>query len=159
MSELVKKEDEWGRKATSAAITSAREVVESNIKLTNAIVGKLSDVEWGWIIAAAIFGWIKTRCEQAAVEGLDPEEAVRRTARTPSPGEVAAVHAILPRIADLAAIDWAQPLSAWSKDDMTGFLLLARQLIGEAESAQGAGIIRPSKINWEEGDSIPFDNP
>jgi hypothetical protein len=41
-------------------------------------VGKLNDCQIGWLVTAGIFGWIRTRCEQAIEEGLDPEQALRR---------------------------------------------------------------------------------
>ena len=40
-------------------------------------VGRLTDLQWGWLVTAAIFGWIQTRCQQAIEEGLDQEQAVR----------------------------------------------------------------------------------
>ena len=53
--------------------------------LMNTPVGRLTDQQWGWIFAGALFGWITTRCQQAIAEGLDQEEAVRLTGHTPSP--------------------------------------------------------------------------
>ena len=63
-------------------------------------VGRLSDPQWGWIVTAAIFGWIQTRCEQAIAEGLDQEAAVRITGLSPSPCDVAVVRSILPALAE-----------------------------------------------------------
>ena len=70
MSKLTEKEDEWQRKATDAAIAGARKIVTLNGASVPAMtaVGRLSDPQWGWIVTAAIFGWIKTRCEQAVAE-------------------------------------------------------------------------------------------
>jgi hypothetical protein len=123
-------------------------------------VGRLSDHQWGWIITAGIFGWIQTRCEQAIAEGLDQEEAARLTGLTPSPCDVAVARSILPMLADKAAIDWSQPLEAWSKDIMVNFLLLAWRLINAAEIArdQGPGkILRKSELALaEQNNPIPF---
>jgi hypothetical protein len=138
--ELSKKEDAWQAKATEAAIAAARKIALNSSGLPPMTpVGRLSDLQWGWLVTAAIFGWIQTRCEQAIAEGLDQEEAVRLTGLSPSPCEVAVVRSILPTLADQAAIDWSQPLEACSKDIMVNFLLLAWRLITAAEIARDPG--------------------
>jgi hypothetical protein len=179
MDEITKKENDWQDKATAAAIAGARKIVLGNGPLMNTPVGRLSDPQWGWIVTAAIFGWIQTRVEQAIEEGLNQEEAVRQTGLSPSPCDIAVVRSILPTLADKAAIDWAQPLQAWSKDTMSGFLLLAWQLITKAELARDngpGGILKKSAGGnleipeflrrtpespeaWDEkqGDPIPFE--
>ncbi|MFZ2077490.1 MAG: hypothetical protein WAV38_12740 [Xanthobacteraceae bacterium] len=147
MNEITKRENEWQDKATAAAIAAARKIALNSSGLPPMTpVGRLSDSQWGWIVTAVIFGWIQTRCEQAIAEGLNQEQAVRLTGLTPSPCDVAVVCSILPALADQAAIDWSQPLAAWSKDTMTNFLMLAWALIGKSKLArdQGPGkIIRP----------------
>jgi hypothetical protein len=157
MSKLTEKEDEWQRKATDAAIAGARKIVTLNGASVPAMtaVGRLSDPQWGWIVTAAIFGWIKTRCEQAVAEGLDQEQAVRLTGLNPSPCDVAAVTSILPTLADKAGIDWSRPLQAWSKDEMTNFLVMAMNLINAAEIARDSGkILRQRAPEFD--DPIPF---
>jgi hypothetical protein len=129
-----KKENEWQDKATAAAIAAARKIAGGSAPLLNTPVGRLNDAQWGWIVTAAIFGWIRTRCEQAIEEGLDQEQAVRITGLSPSPCDVAVVHSILPGLADQAGIDWSLPLSAWPKDTMVNFLLLAWELITKTEA-------------------------
>ena len=62
-------DDEWQRRATAAAIEAARGVV----KIDGAIppgtpIGRLGNTEWGWLVAAILFGWISTRAEQAVAE-------------------------------------------------------------------------------------------
>ena len=57
-------------------------------------------VEWGWIVAAILFGWITKRAEQAAAEQLDTERTIRMTALDPEPWDAGAVVAILPELAD-----------------------------------------------------------
>jgi hypothetical protein len=159
MNEITKKENEWLDKATAAAIAGVRKIALNSSGLPPMTpIGRLNDLQWGWIITAAIFGWIQTRCEQAIEEGLDQEQAVRMTGLNPSPCDVAVVRSILPELAEKAAIDWSLPLQAWSKDTMTNFLLLAWQFINKHELArdQGPGkIIRPAKT--ELNDPIPFD--
>jgi hypothetical protein len=161
MNQFTKKEDAWQAKATDAAIAAARKIALNSTGLPPMTpIGRLSDLQWGWIITAGIFGWIRTRVEQAVAEGLDQEEAVRLTGLSPSPCDVAVVTSILPTLADQAAIDWSQPLEAWSKDTMTNFLLLARRLIGAAEIAldHGAGkkILQKSELA-ESNNPIPFN--
>jgi hypothetical protein len=162
MGELSKREDEWQRKATAAAIAEVRKIAVDSTPLMNTPVGRLSDLQWGWFIAAGIFGWITTRCEQAIAEGLDQEEAVRMTDCSPSPGDIAVVRSILPALADQAGIDWSLPLTAWSKDTMASFVLLVWQLINKAEHALDQGpskiLRKSSKPEFDEtdGNAIPF---
>jgi hypothetical protein len=141
MGELSKREDDWQAKATAAAIAEARKVAQGSGPLMNTPVGRLSDLQWGWIIAPALFGWIATRCQQAIAEGINQEQAVRMLELSPSPGDVAVIRSILPTLADQVKIDWARPLADWSKDEMTGFLLHAWLLANKADIvlAEGAG--------------------
>ena len=131
-------EDHWQRRATVAAIAGAREVIKDGGPiLPGAPVGRLSDIEWGWIVAAILFGWISTRAEHAAAEQFDTERTIRMTALDPQPWDAGAVAAILP---DLAAacpdIDWTQPLGAWPRETMAEFLLVAMRLIRKAMIAR-----------------------
>ena len=67
-----------------------------------------------------------------------------------SPCDVAVVTSVLPKLAEQAQIDWSQPLSAWPKDTMASFLLLAWGLISKAETVRDHGpgrILRKSK-DW-----------
>src|SRR5262249_4535294 len=140
VNETTKKENEKLDKSTTAAIAGARKIALNSTGLPPMTpVGRLTDLQWGWIVTGAIFGWIQTRVEQAIEEGLDQEQAVRMTGLSPSPCDVAVVRAILPMLADQAAIDWSLPLQAWSKDTMTNSLLAAWQLINKAELARDQG--------------------
>ena len=95
MGELTKKENEWLDKATVAAIAGARKIALNSSGLPPMTpVGRLSDLQWGWLVTAAIFAWIQTRVEQAIEEGFDQEQAVRLTGLTPSPCDVAVVTSI-----------------------------------------------------------------
>jgi hypothetical protein len=131
-----KKEDAKLRQATAAAIVEARKVALDEAPLMNTLVGRLNDTQWGWIIFAAICGWVQTRVAQAIQEGLDQEEAVRATGLSPSSCDVAVVHSILPALCDQAGVDWSLPLSAWSKDTMTNFLMTAWRLMNRAEGRE-----------------------
>jgi hypothetical protein len=160
MGEITKREDEWLRRATDAAVAGARKIALNSSGLPMMTpVGRLNDAQWGWIVTAVIFAWVQTRTEQAIAEGLDQEQAVRLTGLAPSPCDVAVVAAILPELAGKAGVDWSLPLAAWSKDIMTSFLLLAWQLINKAETArdQGPGRIIQKSRDWDtKGDAIPF---
>jgi hypothetical protein len=156
MNKFTKHEDDWQAKATEAAIAAARKIALNCTGLPPITpVGRLTDSQWGWIVTAAIFGWVETRCEQAIAEGLDQEIAVRMTGLSPSPSDVAVVTSILPMLADKAGIDWSQPLAAWSQNTMANFLLLSWQLILQAETARDSGkIVRPAQAEFS--DPIPF---
>jgi hypothetical protein len=154
MNDITKKENAWQDKATTAAVAGARKIAANCAGLPIMTpIGRLTDTQWGWVVTGAIFAWVQTRIEQAIAEGLDQEATVRLIGLTPSPGDVAVVHSILPVLGEKAAIDWVQPLNAWTKDQMTNFLLLAWQLINQAELARDHGpgkIIRPTKAEFDD---------
>jgi hypothetical protein len=126
-------QDDNQQRAMSAAIAAVRRIVAEYEPLTLARLEELGDTEWGWIITAAIFGWHEGR------------ERVM-----PSLNDVAVVRSILSKLADTARIDWSLSLKDWSEDTMINFLLLAQQLMKNAE-----GVEYP--VNWEKADPIPFD--
>jgi hypothetical protein len=140
-------EDQWQRDATAAAIAGARGVIQMDGPIPPGTpVGRLSDVEWGWIVAAVLFAWISVRARQAAKEQLDTERLVRMIALDPQPWDAGAVATILPDLADACSdIDWSKPLTEWSQETMIGFLLKAMPLIRKAVIARdlsGKGITR-----------------
>jgi hypothetical protein len=151
MGEISKTEDGWQRQATAVAIAEVLKVALGNGPLMKTPVGELSDLQWGWILAAAIFGWITTRWQQAIAEGWDKEETVLLGGFSPSPADVAVVRSILTALADRADVDWSKPLAAWSKDTMTDFILLAWRLITKADVAHAhePGILRKSNERIE----------
>jgi hypothetical protein len=145
-------EDLWQRKAMEAAIAGARGVIRNDGPIRPATpVGRLSDVEWGWIVAAVLFGWISTRAQQAATEKVDTERTIRLTALDPEPWDAGAVTAILPELADACpSIDWSAPLSAWPRETMADFLLKAMPLIRKAMIARDLsdkGVTRKSNVD------------
>jgi len=145
-------EDIWQRQrdSTAAAIAGAREVVRNGPIPSGTPIGRLSDIEWGWILAAILFAWIGTRAEQATAENLDTERTIRMTALDPQPWDAGCVAAILPELADTCAIDWSQPLTAWPRDTMIEFLLAAMKLIRKATIARDLsdkGVTRQSSAS------------
>jgi hypothetical protein len=153
-------ENEWQDKATAEAVASARKIALGNGPLMNTPVGRLKDSEWGWIITAALFGWVKIRVWQAIEEGKDQEQAVRDIGTTPSPGDIAVVHSILGELADTAGIDWNMPLNQWSQDVMTNFLMKTWRLLEQAQHARDNGpggiLQKPKELDEKAGDQIPF---
>jgi hypothetical protein len=143
-------EDEWQRRATAAAIEAARGVVKLDGPIPPGTpIGRLSDTEWGWVVAAILFGWIATRAQQAAAEQLDTEQTIRLTALDPEPWDAGAVAAT--ELADACSgIDWAQSLTAWPQDTMVEFLLTAMRLIRKAMIARdlsAKGVTRQSSAS------------
>jgi hypothetical protein len=143
-------EDQWQRDATAAAIAGARGVVQMDGPIPPGTpIGRLSDTEWGWILAAMLFAWISKRAEQAAAEQLDTEQCIRMTALDPQPWDAGAVAAILPELADACAdsVDWSKPLAQWPRETIIEFLLKAMPLIRKAMIARDLsdkGITRAS---------------
>ena len=166
MGEITRRENEWQDKATAAAIAEARKIALGSGALANTPAGRLNDQQWGWLLTAAIFGWIQTRYQQAIAEGVDSEKAVRMIELSPSPRDVAVIRSILPTLADQVQIDWVRSLADWSQDEMTSFLLAAWQLAKHAEATleHGPGqILRkrkpdPGRQNGKDAlnEEIPF---
>jgi hypothetical protein len=140
----------WQRQATAEAIAAARAVIGSPIP-PGTPIGRLSDIEWGWLAAGILFGWISTRARQATSENLDTEQTIRRIALNPDPWDAGAVEAILPALADaLPDFDWSRPVSDWPRATMTKFLLTALGLVHTAIAARedsGKGITRKSNAS------------
>ena len=133
-------EDEWQRKATAAAIESARKTIGGAVP-TGVPVGKLSDHELGWLVMSGICAWISKRAEQACAEGFNlsvAEEFIRETGTTPRPWDAGAVATILPNLAEVDGIDWSLSLNDWSQEKMIRFLCAAADLIRQATAARDA---------------------
>jgi hypothetical protein len=132
-------DDIWQRRATAASIAAVRQVIDGGAipKLTP--IGRLTDLELGWLTAAALFAWIRTRAEQATAEGWDTEQTLRLTGLDPEPWDSGSVAHVLPQLAELEGIDWGRPVDAWSKDAVIRFLLAAMKLISTAMIARDVG--------------------
>jgi hypothetical protein len=140
-------EDAWQRQATRAAIDGARKIVKDGVIPAGTPIGRLGDTEWGWLIAAVLFGWISTRAEQAVAEEMDTELAVRMTGLDPEPWDAGVIASILPGLAETPGIDWSLPLAQWPRETMIEFLLTATRLIRKGEIARdlsGRGVTRQS---------------
>jgi hypothetical protein len=146
-------EDQWQRDATTAAIEAARGVVRTDGPIPPGTpVGRLSEAEWGWLLAAMLFAWIGKRAEQAVAEQIDTEQLIRLTALDPQPWDAGAVAVILPELADACAeiVDWSKPLAEWPRETIIEFLLKAMPLIRKAMFARDLsdkGITRKSSAD------------
>jgi hypothetical protein len=142
-------EDAWQRQATAAAIAAARNIVRENVIPSLTPIERLSDVEWGWIVASVLFGWIATRAEQATAEGFDIETTIRSTGVNPDPWDGGSVIGALPQLAELSDIDWAAPLGEWPRETVVRFLLEATKLINKAMAVRDVSnrsITRPESV-------------
>lgn len=135
-------EADWDRKATQSAIDAARAVVSADGINGRAMISSLSEIEWGWIAAASIFAWIKTKSEQATVEGTGYDIPIRTmTGRDPAPWEAGAVGTILPALGDLKGVDWSKPIGEWSKDAIVSFSWQIHRLTDAALAARDEGAV------------------
>ena len=100
-------DDVWQRRATAAAIAAVRQVIDGGVIPKAASIGRLTDIELGWLVAAGLFAWIRTRAEQATAEGWDTEQTLRTTALDPEPWDAGAVAYVLPELAKLDGINWS----------------------------------------------------
>ena len=145
-------EDQWQRDATTAAIAGARGVVQMDGPIPPGTpIGRLSDMEWGWVVTAILFAWISVRAEQATTEHLDTERTIRMTALDPQPWDAGAVAAILGELVDACAgLDWSKPLAQWPREAIIEFLLKAMPLIRKAMIARDLsdkGVTRQSSAS------------
>jgi hypothetical protein len=131
-------EDAWQRQATRVAIEKARAVVSGGAVPPMTPVGRLSDTEWGWIVASILFGWIGERAAQATSNGFDTEKTICSTGIDPNPWDAGAIGTILPELAN-APVDWTAPLVELSRDEMITFLGAAYTLINRAMQARELG--------------------
>jgi hypothetical protein len=153
-------EDAWQRQAMRVAIEKARAVVSGGAVPPMTPIGRLSDTEWGWIVASILFGWIQERAAQATGNGLDTEKTICSTGIAPDPWDAGAIGTILPELAD-TPVDWTVPLVELSRDEMIVFLGAAYTLINKAMQARelGGNVITRKSPDGTAGawdDPIPF---
>jgi hypothetical protein len=121
------------RRVTVAAISAAQQLVSSGA-VANKHLSELDEDDWGWLVTAAIFGWVKAKAREAVRLGQDVELSLR--AVDGDPWDVGAVSSILPKLADQSDIDWSLPLLEWSGGRMEKFLMTAFNLIRQAMSTR-----------------------
>ena len=160
-------EDAWQREATRVAVEKARAVVSGGALPPLTPVGRLSDSEWGWIVAAVLFGWVTTRSRQATSNGVGPNKSLYgNDAFNPDPWDAGAIEAILPELGNCEA-DWSKSLSQFSREEMIAFLGDAYNLIGKAMLARDKGeklvtrkgppgAAEPTEEQADWNDPVPF---
>ena len=134
-------EDAWLRMATTNAIAAARKTIDAGVLPPNTAVGRLSDVEWGWIVASVIFGWIETRAAQATSNGLNGQSVdkyIQQTGLQPDPWLTGAITCVLPELGN-TRVDWNASLGTLSQEEIVAFLADAYTLISAAIRARDAG--------------------
>lgn len=124
-------EAEWDKKSHAAAIDAAKSVIGEGVN-GRAMISSLSDIEWGWLAMASIFAWIKTRAQQAVMEGRGYDETIRAMpGRDPEPWEAGAVEMILPALGEID-LPWQLPLGEWPKETITSFAWQIHRLVDAA---------------------------
>jgi hypothetical protein len=131
-------EDAWLRQATAVAIAAARTIVSAGTVPPMTPVGRLSDTDWGWIVASILFGWIRERATQATANGLQVEKQIQQTGLDPDPWLAGAIATVLPELAN-TKVDWNASLADLSRDEMITFLGDAYTLISKAMRARDLG--------------------
>jgi hypothetical protein len=121
---------EEARRVTLAAVSAARQLVDSLALDADTRLAELTDDDWGWIVTAVIFAWVKAKAQEAVRLGEDVELSLR--AVDGNPWDIGAVSSILPKLADQSDIDWSLPLLEWSQERMEKFLMTAFDLTREA---------------------------
>jgi hypothetical protein len=157
-------EDIWQREAARVAIKEARAVVNGGAVPPMTPIGRLSDVEWGWLVAAVLFGWINTRAQQATSNGIglpDQFRYIREAGFEPDPWDQGAIEAIFPELAN-SDTDWSKSLTEFSREEMIAFLGDAYNLIGKAMLARNKGerlVTRRLPLSMAKADEKDWDDP
>ena len=92
----VKHEDEWLEEAHGGGHRRSPADRAGSPPLMNSPVGRLNERQWGWIVTAAIFGWIEARTRKRSAKVATPRNAFTTPGSLPIPGDVAVVRSILP---------------------------------------------------------------
>lgn len=134
-------DDDWDVKATQSAIEAARAVISPEGINGRSMIASLSEIEWGWIVAAAIFAWIKTKAQQAVACGTGYEENIRFMAgRDPQPTEAGQIESILSDLSGIDGIDWSKPVAEWTKPQIIQFVWCAHRMMMQATDRHNDGM-------------------
>jgi hypothetical protein len=144
--------------ATVAAVAAARSVIANSDVYMATPLKDLEERAWNWIAAAAVFGWVQARLEQAQAQNRDPDELLRVMGLNPEPGDVAVVKSILRNLASSVKIDWNEPLMVWPENQMIDFLLAAWRLLEAAKEKRDheKNQIARKPFIEDQGDPLPF---
>ena len=145
-------EADWDIRATQSAIDAAKAGVSGDGINSRVMISSLSDLEWGWIAAATIFAWIKTKSIQATEEGTGYDEPIRSMkARDPAPWEAGAIETILPKLGSLE-LPWGKPVGEWPKETIVSFAWQIHKLSDAALAArdEGAGCTIAKRLSQDQ---------
>jgi hypothetical protein len=132
--------DRWTKHAFDACVAAARDLIADAGPIRPGVpIGRLTTNEWGWITSTTVSTWVKTRSEQAGVEGWNYERAAHTTMLEPDPWVEGAIAAILPELAEACPnFDWGKAVGEWEKSDVVALLFTAFNLIQHALAARDA---------------------
>lgn len=134
---MAKSDDQAIVDATAAAIAAVRSLFSNSDINPRAMCGSLSDTELGYVVAAAVFAWIKSKAAHGLSEGVNgQEQAIRHMGRDIEPWETAAVEFCLPSISNVDGIDWSKPVGEWSKDEIIKFAWHCHRQVDSARAIQ-----------------------
>jgi hypothetical protein len=129
-------EVDWDVRATQSAVAAMKVLISADIVCRGTLIERVSDTQWGWMVVAAIFAWIKTKSRQAVAEGGDLEAVIRTMQFDPSPWEIGATEAILPTLARLESFEWSKPLGEWSEEKVVQLSWHIHRLVDAGLSAR-----------------------
>lgn len=129
---MSKKDDEATRNALAAASAAGRSMCANGDINPRAMIGSLSDTEWGYLSLAVVCGWIKSKSEYAIREGLDIDDQLLSAHREPEPAELGAIQAALAALADISGVDWSKPVGEWDKDTIARFAWHTSRIVATA---------------------------
>jgi hypothetical protein len=147
--------DKWTKRAFGAGLAAAKDLIGDGGPIRPGVpVGRLTESEWGWIVSAVVSAWVRTRSEQASVEGWSCERAAHTTMLEPDPWLEGAVASILPKLAEACpALDWSKPVGEWPKDHVVAFLIAGFNLAPRAIAARDLAE-NPSGLHGTEPETV-----
>jgi hypothetical protein len=138
MSKLSDIEADWDNRAMSASVDAAKALLGEGIN-GRAMISSLSNIEWGWIVAACVFAWIGTKAKQAVAEGRGYDETIRSMpGKNPEPWEAGAVETILPALGEIN-LPWEKPVGEWPKETIVAFAWQIHGLVAGALEDRNEG--------------------
>jgi hypothetical protein len=132
--------DRWTNQAFDAGIAAFKDLIGVEGPIRPGVpVGRLTESELGWFVSTVVSTWVRTRSEQASVEGWNHERAAHTTGLEPDPWVQGAVASILPKLVEACPdLNWGKAVGEWEKNDVVALLIAAFRLIQRALAARDA---------------------
>ena len=132
--------DQWTKRAFDAGLAAFKDLIGVEGPIRPGVpVGRLTESELAWFVSTVVSAWVRTRSEQASVEGWNCERAAHATGLEPDPWVEGAVASILPKLVETCPdLDWGKAVGEWKKGDVVAFLIAAFGLIQHALAARAA---------------------